>query len=223
MLQVKALTKSYKDGSRSLDVLQNLDLQLNAGQAVAIMGPSGCGKSTLISCLAGLTRSDSGMIHLNNLELTKLSPDQLTKKRAEEIGVVFQQFHLIPHLTALENVRLPLDFKGESSLTAEQKSAHALKLVGLSARADHFPNQMSRGECQRVAIARVLVNAPKLVLADEPTASLDRKTGQEIIKLLVDLSHQQNAGLLVVTHDQEMAAACDTRYHFIDGQLRSAN
>lgn len=223
MLEVRDLRKSYVDGTRQLDVLQGLNLSLSAGQSVAVMGPSGCGKSTLISCLAGLTRSDSGSIQLSQTELTKLPVDQMTKVRADEIGIVFQQFHLVPHLTAIENVRLPLDFKGEGGTSAVERAARALDLVGLTRRAEHFPNQLSRGECQRVAIARVLVNTPKLVLADEPTASLDRQTGKDIISLLVDLSRKQNAGLIVVTHDQEMAAACDVRYNFIDGQLRGAN
>ncbi|MGE0763841.1 MAG: ABC transporter ATP-binding protein [Bdellovibrionales bacterium] len=222
MLQVRDLRKSYRDGDRQIHVLQGLNMQLAAGQCIAIMGPSGCGKSTLISCLAGLSRSDQGSILFSGEELTHLPADQLTQNRAANIGVIFQQFHLIPHLTALENVRLPLDFRNISHTEAHQKAKHALQLVGLDARADHFPNQLSRGECQRVAIARVLVTSPKLVLADEPTASLDRQTGREIIKLLIELSRRQKAGLVIVTHDQEMAAACDQRYHFTEGQLRSA-
>ncbi len=223
MLSVRGLHKSYRDGDRELHVLKGLDLEMPAGQSLAVMGPSGCGKSTLISCLAGLSRADQGEIRVKDMEMTKLSPRDLTSFRAKNVGVVFQQFHLVPHLTALENIRLPLDFQGVAPLQAQERAQEALRLVNLTDRARHFPHQLSRGECQRVAIARVLVTTPQLILADEPTASLDRQTGREILALLIDLSKRQNAGLIVVTHDQEMAKSCDVLFHFEAGRLRRAN
>lgn len=222
MLEVSALSKSFHDGSGELRILDDLQLRLERGRSIAIMGPSGCGKSTLISCLAGLIRPDRGVIQFDGSDILQLGPDSLTVFRAKNIGIVFQQFHLVPHLTALENVRLPLDLTGIKNPIASEKSLLALNEVGLANRREHFPHQLSRGECQRVAIARVLVTQPQLILADEPTASLDRKSARDVVDRLIRLSREKNASLIIVTHDPEIAELCQSRYRFIDGRLEVA-
>lgn len=221
ILHVKDLSKTYRDGQSELPVLKHLSMQLEQGRSLAVMGPSGCGKSTLISCLSGLIRPDGGEIRLQDRDLLKLSADTLTTYRARHIGIIFQQFHLVPHLTALENVRLPLDLNGIKDPEATERSLQALRDVGLANRQNHFPNQLSRGECQRVAIARVLVMKPILILADEPTASLDRATAKDVMARLIALSAQQSASLIIVTHDQEIAELCQSRARFIDGRLEA--
>lgn len=221
MLQIENLTKSYFDGGRQIPVLRELNLRVEGARSVAIMGPSGCGKSTLISCLAGLSSSDEGKIQILGRQMERASIEEWARFRADNIGIVFQQFHLVPYLTAVENVRLPLDLNGGEPERSQESSLQSLGEVGLRERASHFPHRLSRGECQRVAIARVMVTHPKLLLADEPTASLDRVTGRSVVNQLVGLSKKLSATLIMVTHDHEMAASCDEILHFVDGKLRS--
>jgi putative ABC transport system ATP-binding protein len=219
MLEVRELSKAFGDGGSKLQVLNSVNFGLRAGESLAVLGPSGCGKSTLISCLAGLLNPDSGQIIFEQRDLARLSRDAWTEIRAKKIGVIFQQFHLVGHLNALENVRLPLDLAGIPDAQAEQRAAEALAQVGLSARATHLPSQLSRGESQRVAIARVLVNRPQLILADEPTASLDRVSAKDAVDRLLKITRDAKVGLIMVTHDPEFAALCDRQVKFRDGTL----
>jgi putative ABC transport system ATP-binding protein len=220
ILEVRGLQKSYVENSgRRLAVLKGIDFTLSAGVSLAVLGPSGCGKSTLLSCLAGLLVPDAGEIVFGGRAVNELDDDDWARLRAKEIGIIFQQFHLLGHLTALENARLPLDLAGESDKAAHARALEALTEVGLQDRIEHFPAELSRGECQRVAIARVLVNQPSLILADEPTASLDREAGRDIVDRLLTLGRQYNVALVMVTHDTEFAALCDRQVRFASGRL----
>lgn len=219
-LEALDLKKSYFEGTKELRILNGLSFRLEQGESVAIMGPSGCGKSTLVSCLAGLIEPDAGEIILSGTKYSELSADDLTKLRSQKLGVIFQQFHLLPHFNAYENVRLPLDFVGMAESQANEITMTNLQQVHLTERRLHLPHQMSRGECQRVAIARALSQQPLFMLADEPTASLDTKTAQEIMATLLDLCEQRNIGVLIVTHDQNLARLCKKQYLFTDGTLK---
>lgn len=217
ILQAENLRKDYHQGATRLEILKGVSLQIKAPQTVSIMGRSGCGKTTLISLLAGLDRPTSGSISILDQDLLKMSASELNRFRARRMGIIFQQFHLLPHLTALENVRLPLDLNGIEG--GDTKALETLEKVGLGHRASHFPEQMSRGEQQRVAIARVLVMKPALVLADEPTGSLDVKTGQEVIELLFKLAESEGIALVIVTHDPKVASRCQRHLAMDAGNL----
>ena len=217
ILEAKNLTKNYKQGVGELEILKGVSLSIETPQTVSIMGRSGCGKTTLISLLAALDEPTGGSITILNKNLLAMKATELNRFRARNIGIIFQQFHLLPHLTAFENVRLPLDLA--SIQDADQKARDVLAKVGLAHRADHFPDQMSRGEQQRVAIARVLVMKPALVLADEPTGSLDVKTGKEVIELLFRLAEEEKIALIVVTHDPAVAARCSRHLFMNAGHL----
>ncbi len=221
MLEVNELRKTFGDGPSRLEVLRGVQFNLRIGESLAVLGPSGCGKSTLISCLAGLTPPDSGKILFEGQELQSLARDEWTDLRAKRIGVIFQQFHLIGHLNALENARLPLDLAGLPDDEAQERALNALAQVGLSERATHLPSELSRGESQRVAIARVLINHPHLILADEPTASLDRKSARDVVDRLLKITRESKVALIMVTHDPEFAALCDRSLRFLDGQVSS--
>lgn len=221
LLFAKEVTKSFPQGedeaSEPLEILRGVSLLVERPETVAIMGRSGCGKSTFISLLAGLDSPDAGEIALLGQSLHGLSNRDLNVFRARNIGIVFQQFHLLDHLTALENVRLPLDL---NKLEApDRKAREMLEKVGLGHRLDHFPDQMSRGECQRIAIARVLVMKPKVLLADEPTGSLDVKTGREVIDLILRLAREEKIALVMATHDPTVAERCDRRLYMDAGVL----
>ncbi len=212
ILSAQSINKSYTeagDGSQAIQVLKNFSLEIQEGESLAIMGPSGCGKSTLVSILGGLDQPDRGQVKIAEQDLYQLSANALTDFRAQNIGVIFQQFHLLPHLKAIDNVRLPLDLQGDDR--AEEKAREALRSVGLAERAEHFPHQMSRGECQRTAIARVLVMEPKIVFADEPTGSLDRRTADEVMEILFQRLKEKNIALVLVTHDEQVAQLCERR------------
>jgi putative ABC transport system ATP-binding protein len=215
-----AIRKSYSlDDGGSLEILRGVSLTVADGAStVALMGRSGCGKSTLISILGGLEAPTSGQVLIAGQDMTALIGRALNAFRGRNIGVVFQQFHLLEHMTALENVRLPLDLNGVGS-EAEEQARAMLNKVGLSHRVDHFPARLSRGECQRVAIARVLVMKPKVLLADEPTGSLDLKTGREVMDLIFELVSEQNIAFVMATHDPLVAERCKTRWHMADGVL----
>ena len=200
-----------------VEILRGVDLTIKQDEAVAISGPSGSGKTTLLMVTAGLERATSGRVEISGQPLAGLSEDALAKMRAGSIGIVFQSFHLVPTMTALENTALPLEFlDAPNPFTAARK---ALADVGLSDRADHFPAQLSGGEQQRVALARALSTGPKIILADEPTGNLDSKTGGQVMDLLFDLRARHGATLMLITHDEKLAKRCSRVLHMNDGRF----
>jgi len=221
IIKATNLAKSVKGPASTINILQQVNLQLSAGEAVAILGASGSGKSTLLSLLAGLDSSTQGDVELFGQSLNGISEDQRAALRAGRVGFVFQSFQLLPGMTALENVMLPLELAGHAKARSEALSA--LTMVGLESREAHFPNQLSGGEQQRVALARAFANKPALLFADEPTGSLDQATGRKISDLLFDLRYQTGAALLLVTHDHELADRCDRRINLENGQLENAS
>jgi len=200
-----------------VDILRGVDLSVNPGEALGIVGPSGSGKTTLLMVIAGLEHASRGDVTVAGKSLTGLSEDQLAAFRRDHVGIVFQSFHLIPTMTALENVAVPLEFRGiaDAMAIAEEK----LKRVGLGHRLTHYPGQLSGGEQQRVAIARALASGARIILADEPTGNLDHVTGEQIISLLFDLKEQDGASLLLVTHDRALASRCDRVAEVLDGRI----
>ena len=202
-----------------VEILRDVSLDVEEGQSLAIVGPSGSGKTSLLMVVAGLERATSGGVRVAGHDLTRLNEDKLALARGANIGIVFQSFHLVPTMTALENVALPLEFAGDSN--AFEIARALLEEVGLAPRVDHFPAQLSGGEQQRVAIARALSRQPKLILADEPTGNLDSQTGKHIIDLLFGLQRRRDATLMLVTHDQRVAAACARTIHMADGRINS--
>jgi putative ABC transport system ATP-binding protein len=203
-----------------VDILRGVSLRVEDSQSLAIVGPSGSGKTSLLMVVAGLERATSGGVRVAGHDLTVLDEDQLALARGADIGIVFQSFHLVPTMTALENVALPLEFAGKSN--AFEIARELLGEVGLAPRVDHFPAQLSGGEQQRVAIARALSREPKLILADEPTGNLDSHTGKYIVDLLFGLQRRRDATLILVTHDQRLAAACERTIHMADGRINRA-
>lgn len=219
LLSLNNIHKSYPQGDKKIEVLSGVGLELEQGRTLAIIGQSGSGKSTLLSILCGIEKPDSGEHFFDGTNFVQLSEDEKTKLRARDIGIIFQQFHLLPHLTALENVMLVLEILGESESDAQKKCLELLEKVGLSHRLHHYPAQLSGGEKQRVAIARSMIIEPKLILADEPSGSLDQDTGDDIMHLLFTLVKEKNLSLILVTHNQELARRCDetkmlSRGHF---------
>lgn len=213
-ISIRHLKKKFIQGKKSITVLDGISLDFESGEIIALLGKSGSGKSTLLSLLAGLERPDEGSIFYDNQDLTKLSEEALCELRAKKLGIVFQQFNLIPHLTALENVLLPLEING----VVEKKGAYSwMKLVGLEDRIDHFPSMLSGGEQQRVAIARALVTNPPLLLADEPTGNLDNETGKSIIDILFSIVREKKITMIIVTHDEELALKADRIIRLIGG------
>jgi putative ABC transport system ATP-binding protein len=203
-----------------VSILRDVDLAAEAGQSLAVVGPSGSGKTSLLMIIAGLERASGGRVRVAGHDLSALSEDELALMRGAEIGIVFQSFHLVPTMTALENVALPLEFAGTASAFATAREL--LREVGLDHRLDHFPAQLSGGEQQRVAIARALSRRPKLILADEPTGNLDRKTGSHVVDLLFGLQRRRGATLILVTHDERLAGACDRTIRMADGRIETA-
>ncbi len=217
ILKVHQACKSFQQGNHKVKVLEHLDLEVIQGEKVAILGPSGCGKSTLLSLLAGLDNPDSGTIEIDGTDLAKINEDQLSQTRSEKLGIVFQQYHLMRNLTAVENVGLPLEILETTDFSDRARTA--LKEVGLDHRATHFPSEMSGGECQRVAIARALVTRPALILADEPSGNLDQKTGDEVMDILFNLCREHTTSLVLVTHNRELADRCDRSLLLNEGTL----
>ena len=203
-----------------VSILRDVDLEAREGQSLAVVGPSGSGKTSLLMVTAGLERATSGKVEVAGHDLAGLGEDELALMRGAEIGIVFQSFHLVPTMTALENVALPLEFAAASDAFAMAREL--LEEVGLGPRVDHFPAQLSGGEQQRVAIARALSRRPKLILADEPTGNLDRKTGTHVIDLLFGLQRRRGATLILVTHDERLASACDRTIRMADGRIENA-
>ena len=201
------LTKTVVARSGELTILSGLDLQIKPGESAAIVGASGSGKSTLLSILAGLDQPTSGEVVLAGARIDHLDEDERARVRGEHVGFVFQSFQLLPNLTALENVMLPLELAGHGA--ALQRAQHLLKRVGLEQRLDHYPKQLSGGEQQRVAIARAFAGEPDILFADEPTGNLDEKTGETVIELLFEVNRESATTLVLVTHDLELANRCD--------------
>ncbi len=217
ILEVNNLTKGFPQGGSSVEVLRGVDLVVAKGETVAILGESGSGKSTLLSLLAGLDDPTSGAIRIAGQELGGLSESQRAGFRAQTLGIVFQHYHLMSTLTALENVSLPLELLRDDR--AQEKARLALESVGLAERERHFPHQLSGGESQRVALARATVVEPALRLADEPSGSLDAKNGERIIRLMFDLVSKREMTLVLVTHSSVLAKNCDRCYELKDGVL----
>jgi putative ABC transport system ATP-binding protein len=217
-LVLQNVRKSFHQGESEIQVLTSLNTAIEPGQIVSVVGRSGSGKSTLLSILAGLERADSGEILVDKVDVAKLSEQELTRFRAQNISIVFQQYHLIAHLTALENVMLALEIlKMENP---QQRAEEALKEMGLGHRLNHFPSQLSGGECQRVAIARALVVKPKILLADEPSGNLDTHTGDKVMDVFFDVVRKHGITTILVTHSESLAARCQRTLHLEDGQLR---
>ena len=204
MLEVRHLTKTYDSGNKSLTVLEDVSFTLEAGQTFAIVGPSGSGKTTLLGLCAGLDRSSHGSVVLNGIRLDDLDEDERARVRSQHVGFVFQNFQLIPTLTALENVMVPMELQGQKG--AAKKAMELLERVGLADRHHHYPAQLSGGEQQRVALARAFSNSPKILFADEPTGNLDPETHDVVENLLFELNREAGTTLVLVTHDQELAA-----------------
>ncbi|MFZ9044516.1 MAG: ABC transporter ATP-binding protein [Cyclobacteriaceae bacterium] len=207
LLEVTSLSKHYTSGNKNLTVLADVSFSLPKGKSLSIVGPSGSGKTTLLGLCAGLDHASSGSVTLNNIPLDGLTEDELAELRNQYVGFVFQNFQLIPTLTALENVMVPLELRGQKG--AQDKSRSLLERVGLGSRMDHYPTQLSGGEQQRVAIARAFSNDPLILFADEPTGNLDEETGQKIESLLFEINQEQNTTLVIVTHDIELANRTD--------------
>ncbi|RDE18064.1 ATP-binding cassette domain-containing protein [Motiliproteus coralliicola] len=221
IIAVEQLSHRVDARQGELIILSGLDLQVNRGESVAILGASGSGKSTLLGLLAGLDRASSGSIRLAGQRLEQLDEDQRATLRSEQVGFVFQNFQLLPALTALENVMLPLELAGHGQAAAEAKAL--LERVGLGSRLDHTPLQLSGGEQQRVAIARAFASNPQILFADEPTGNLDRQTGETVIELLFALNREQQTTLILVTHDIHLAERCQRQLELIDGRLVEQN
>ena len=216
ILAVQRVCKSVRDATGTLDILRDVNFTLQRGQTVAIVGASGSGKSTLLTLLAGLDTPSSGTVHLDGTDLFALNEDQRAALRAQKVGFVFQSFQLLGNLTALENVMLPLELAGRRD--ARQAATQMLERVGLGARLRHYPKLLSGGEQQRVALARAFVVHPAVLLADEPTGSLDFATGERIMKLMFELNREQGTTLVLVTHDRAIADRCERRIHIEAGQ-----
>jgi putative ABC transport system ATP-binding protein len=216
MLRCASLTKTYLSGGRRLTVLKDISFSVESGAFVAIVGPSGSGKTTLLGLLAGLDRPTTGTVHLDNDDLGVMSEDDLARLRARKIGFVFQSFQLIPTLTALENVQVPLELRGEPSA---DRAAELLARVGLDDRGHHYPAQLSGGEQQRVALARAFSTRPRVLLADEPTGNLDARTGATIIDLMTELNRDLATTLVLVTHDLDLAARARRTIRLADGAI----
>ncbi|MEZ5564103.1 MAG: ATP-binding cassette domain-containing protein [Gammaproteobacteria bacterium] len=219
VLRAAGLTKQVSSPEGTLTILDNVSLEIRRGESVALVGPSGSGKTTLLALLAGLDRPTSGQVWLCGEELTQLDEDGRALLRARSVGFVFQSFHLLQSLTALENVMLPLELAGESRASALARET--LNTVGLGARLGHYPKQLSGGEQQRVALARAFVMRPEILFADEPTGNLDSVTGERIGSLLFDLNAQARTTLVLVTHERELAARCSRTLKIDGGRLES--
>lgn len=219
MIDLKNVHLTLDGPAGPVPILRGVDLAVRPGERISLVGPSGSGKTTLLTVVAGLERADRGQVVVAGSDLTALSEDALAVFRRDHLGIVFQDFHLVATMSALENVALPLEFAGRSDAFA--RAADELRCVGLGHRLDHYPGQLSGGEQQRVALARALAPDPKLLLADEPTGNLDGETGERIIELLFDLARRKGATLMLITHDTALAGRCDRIVQMKDGVVHS--
>lgn len=217
-LKINDLSKKYIQGKNTIQVLDKFSLEVESGEIVALLGKSGSGKSTLLSLLSGLIKPENGSIFYDTLDITKLSEEELCSFRAKTLGIVFQQFNLLPHLTAEENVLLPLEING---IQSDGKVISWLSNLGLSERLDHFPSMLSGGEQQRVAIARAMVYGPPFLLADEPTGNLDSETGSQVIDLLFKIVRENKTTMIIVTHDEEIANKADRIIRLAGGKCQA--
>ncbi|MDB4904825.1 MAG: ATP-binding cassette protein [Mucilaginibacter sp.] len=217
ILNISNLCKTYQSAGKTLTVLDNINFSVASGSTNAIVGPSGSGKTTLLGLCAGLDSSTSGIVELNNINLGKLNEDERAQVRNQYIGFIFQNFQLLPTLTALENVMVPLELRGEKNIKA--RSMELLDKVGLSDRGHHYPAQLSGGEQQRVSLARAFSNAPRILFADEPTGNLDAETSEKVVKLIFDLNKEAGTTLVLVTHDLELAAKTQRILRIKGGKL----
>lgn len=216
-LEIKNIRKSFRQGDLKVDVLKNLSATIQSGEIVAVVGQSGSGKSTLLSILAGLEKSDDGEIIVDQKNISVFNEKEMTRFRAQSISIVFQQYHLVAHLSALENVMLPLEILKQAD--AKEKAQTILAEMGLAHRLDHRPSEMSGGECQRVAIARALVVAPKILLADEPSGNLDVETGLKVMEKFFEIINKHKITTLLVTHSESLAQRCGRILHLEKGQF----
>ena len=217
MIELREVSKTVTSGSEPLTILHPLSIQIPRGEFVAIVGPSGSGKSTLLGLIAGLDAPSSGSVLIETVDITRLDEDSLARLRGEKIGFVFQFFHLIPSLTAYENIAVPMEIAGIADVRG--RATELLEEVGLTGRAHHYPSQLSGGEQQRVALARALANNPPIVLADEPTGNLDTTNGRHIMELLRNIHSRRGTTIVLVTHDAELAAMADARLLMRDGRV----
>ncbi len=218
ILQLENVNKEYIQGKQSVHILHDINLTVEEGEYLAIMGPSGSGKTTLMNLLGCLDVPTNGRYELNGQDISGMSDDALAEIRNQYIGFVFQNFYLLPKMSAVENVALPLLYRGVSLKERRARAEEALKLVGLGERLEFMPNQLSGGQCQRVAIARAIVGEPKLLLADEPTGALDTASGNQIMDIFRQLS-QQGITIIMITHEGDIARCADKIYHILDGRL----
>ena len=217
ILKITGLEKTYSSGNKQLTVLHNISFEVEKGQTFSIVGPSGSGKTTLLGLCAGLDEPNSGSVELCGYNLNELNEDQRAQLRNKEVGFIFQNFQLLPTLTALENVSVPLELQGDKE--AMKKSKVLLEKVGLADRYHHYPSQLSGGEQQRVALARAFANAPSILFADEPTGNLDEETGEKVIKLLLDLNKEAGTTLVIISHDLELANRTQQILRLKGGQI----
>lgn len=219
LIQIRDLRKVYKVGSEKVIALNNINLSIGNGEICCLLGTSGSGKSTLLNIAAGLEKPTSGEVIINGRHLEKMNERQMAKFRQNNIGFIFQSYNLMPFLTALENVSLPLVFKGIPKGIREKRAKKMLELVGLKSHLKHKPSQMSGGQQQRVGIARAFVSKPKIVFADEPTGNLDSKTSKDVMELMVSTARENGLTLVIVTHDIQVAAYADRIVHILDGSI----
>lgn len=219
IIEVDGVRLSLRSRAGLVEILRGVNLTVSPGESLAVTGPSGSGKTSLLMVLAGLERATSGRVRVAGHDLTALDEDQLALARGASIGIVFQSFHLVPTMTALENVALPLEFQGRAD--AFDEAAARLEEVGLGHRLQHFPAQLSGGEQQRVALARALVTRPRILLADEPTGNLDGATGIQVMDLLFNAQARRNATLVLITHDERLASRCSRIVRMLDGAVIS--
>ncbi|MBO6620554.1 MAG: ABC transporter ATP-binding protein [Balneola sp.] len=221
ILKLNKLTRQFKSGDKTLTVVDNVTFEIEEGISCAIVGPSGSGKTTLLGLSAGLDQSTSGDVTLNGINLNPLTEDQRAEVRNRHVGFVFQTFQLVPTLTAVENVMVPLELRGEATNKVRERAIELLTEVGLGERSHHYPTQLSGGEQQRVAVARAFINNPKILFADEPTGNLDSETGEHIENLIFDLNRKQGTTLVLVTHDLDLADKCDRVIKLKNGEVDS--
>ena len=220
MVEIRNLHLSLIGGAGPVNILRGVDLSVKSGETISIVGPSGAGKTTLLMALSGLERPSSGQVRIADTDLTAISEDDMARFRRRHVGIVFQSFHLVPTMTALENVSLPLEFAAAADPAGQAKAA--LEKTGLGDRLHHFPGELSGGEQQRVALARAFVANPSLLLADEPTGNLDRETGIMVMDLLFSLQKEHGTTLVLVTHDETLASRCNRSIQMIDGRVMEA-